>query len=420
MSQEINKKKNFNIFKSHMRGFMSYSTERSATIKSVKIGLVYRIAQILLLSYIVGWELMHNKGYQEFDTVSSVVTTKVKGQGFLANNLTIETNLKEKSNEYFENLFSLKSNVEYHMLDTADYVIPPNEYNSVFIMSNFLKTKQTQDRCPEESTKYKAICQNDSDCENLGSAANSWNGIPTGKCIRKDNKTNIKIFSWCPVEDENDRNEDQLIRNVLNFTIFIKNDIEFKKFKKKLRNVLPYHTNSYLQTCTYHEEYDPHCPIFQLNYILSLAEPDIKEKYLMMIKGGVILIEILWNCDFDFTTKCLPKYSFRRFDTKETNTASGFNFRFANRYRQNNIEVRELYKAFGLRFIINVSGLAGKFSIVPLMITIGAGIGLMSISVIVADCVLLHCTKKKRLYQEIKELDVNSVLEKNFSNSVRL
>lgn len=185
------------------------------------------------------------------------------------------------------------------------------------------------------------------------------------------------------------------------------------------RNVLPKHTNKYLQTCTYHREQDPYCPIFQLNYILSLAEPDEKEKYIMMIRGGVVLIEIIWTCDFDFGAPCLPEYGFRRFDSKDTNTASGFNFRFSNKYRINDTEIRELYKAYGLKFIINVSGQAGKFNIVPLMITIGAGLGLMSLSVIVADCVLLHCTKKKRLYQEIKELDINTVIE-NRVESVRL
>jgi hypothetical protein len=40
------------------------------------------------------------------------------------------------------------------------------------------------------------------------------------------------------------------------------------------------------------------------------------------------------------------------------------------------------------------------------MLTIGAGFGLMSISVIVADCVMLHCTKEKKLYQKMKELDI--------------
>jgi hypothetical protein len=37
----------------------------------------------------------------------------------------------------------------------------------------------------------------------------------------------------------------------------------------------------------------------------------------------------------------------------------------------NNAEYRNLYKAFGLRFIISVTGQAGRFSIIPLMITIG-------------------------------------------------
>lgn len=40
------------------------------------------------------------------------------------------------------------------------------------------------------------------------------------------------------------------------------------------------------------------------------------------------------------------------------------------------------------------------------MLTIGAGFGLMSISVIVADCVMLNCTKDKKFYQQMKELDI--------------
>lgn len=80
--------------------------------------------------------------------------------------------------------------------------------------------------------------------------------------------------------------------------------------------------------------------------------------------------------------------------------------RFANKYAYEGKEQRVLYKAYGIRIIINVSGTAGKFAIIPLMMTIGTGFGLMSISVIVADCVMLHCTKKKSLYQKIKEFDL--------------
>lgn len=86
-------------------------------------------------------------------------------------------------------------------------------------------------------------------------------------------------------------------------------------------------------------------------------------------------------------------------------------FRFSSKYMINGSEYRTLYKAFGLRFIISVSGIAGKFSILKLMITIGAGLGLMSISVLVADCVLLNFTQKKKLFHKLKELDAKEALE---------
>jgi hypothetical protein len=50
-----------------------------------------------------------------------------------------------------------------------------------------------------------------------------------------------------------------------------------------------------------------------------------------------------------------------RFDLqfKEKSASSGFNFRFSNKFKINNTDYRVLYKAFGLRFIISVSGTAG-------------------------------------------------------------
>ena len=69
-----------------------------------------------------------------------------------------------------------------------------------------------------------------------------------------------------------------------------------------------------------------------------------------------------------------------------------------------------MYKAYGVRIIINVNGHAGKFNIVPLLLTIGSGIGLLSLSVVIADCVMLNCTKDKGFYKKMKELDVKDGL----------
>ena len=81
--------------------------------------------------------------------MSSVVTTKVKGQGFVPINKLRDKSLNKSDPLYYEKLFSLNPNVSYKILDTADYIIPPNEYNSIFVMTNFIKTIQTQGYCDE-------------------------------------------------------------------------------------------------------------------------------------------------------------------------------------------------------------------------------------------------------------------------------
>jgi len=48
-------------------------------------------------------------------------------------------------------------------------------------------------------------------------------------------------------------------------------------------------------------------------------------------------------------------------------------------YERNGRLYRDLFKAYGIRFIIKVSGQAGKFAIVPLLLNIGSGIGLLAI-----------------------------------------
>jgi hypothetical protein len=58
-----------------------------------------------------------------------------------------------------------------------------------------------------------------------------------------------------------------------------------------------------------------------------------------------------------------------------------------------------------------VSGKAGMFSILPFMLTIGAGIGLLSLSELIADMFLLNCTDKKKYYKKIKQLKAKDTIE---------
>jgi hypothetical protein len=83
-----------------------------------------------LIVSLKSWELVLKKGYQASDQVSSTVTTKVKGLGYLNNTINLNDH-------------------KYNIYDTSDYVIPPNEYNSIFVMTNFIETQQSRGICEE-------------------------------------------------------------------------------------------------------------------------------------------------------------------------------------------------------------------------------------------------------------------------------
>ena len=91
------------------------------------------------------------------------MTTKVKGNGFIPINKTIDPYLIKSDLEYLQNQFVLNETFEYKILDTADFVIPPNEYNSIFIMTNFIRTEQNRQNCGKNSSNLKGWCPLEND-----------------------------------------------------------------------------------------------------------------------------------------------------------------------------------------------------------------------------------------------------------------
>jgi hypothetical protein len=79
------------------------------------------------------------------ETVTSSVRTKVKGDGFFP--IDARENLSKSDPEYYKKLFDFNPSFKYRIIDPGDYVIPPNEYNSLFIMTKFIKTEQVLDYC---------------------------------------------------------------------------------------------------------------------------------------------------------------------------------------------------------------------------------------------------------------------------------
>ncbi|XP_078403961.1 P2X purinoceptor 5 [Cetorhinus maximus] len=359
-----------------------YKTQKFVIAKNKNVGILYRVGQLVILGYLLGWVFLAKKGYQETDTsMESSVITKLKG--------VIQTNT---------------SDIGPRLWDVVDYVIPPQGDNVFFVMTNMLMTPdQTEGVCAEDSSIPDARCQNNSDCQ-PGEAVIAGNGVKTGRCL--SNGT-CEVYAWCPVESSKLPSK-PILGKAANFTVFIKNAIRFPKFNFAKKNTLETSDYSYLKNCQYDKTKNPYCPIFRLGEIVSWAGSNFQE---MAVEGGVIGIMIEWNCDLDKSpSKCNPTYSYTRLDnmSADRSITSGYNFRFAKYYKNGmGAEIRTLFKAYGIRFDIMVNGKAGKFSIIPTVINIGSGLALMGVGAFICDIILLYLIKKSTFYRGKKYEEVS-------------
>ncbi|CAF0789982.1 unnamed protein product [Rotaria sordida] len=366
--------------------FTEYETSKLVVINNPKYATLLRIIQILILLYSVIYLLIYEKGYQKQDTAPIfAVTLKVKGIGYVqtTENKTI-------------------------IIDVADYIIPASENNAIFIMTSFIQTDQTRSICAESKKVRGAKCKDDSDCFNK-TFTPYMNGRWTGRCLLPpdtnvaNETTNLtktptglcEYAGWCPPED--DEIPTLLVQGVFGFTIFMKNFIEFPEFDVKHKNMV-----DNLKPCIFHPKTNKDCPIFSIDYIMNEAEKNITERDLMLRHGGVIRMKADWDCNLDRDLKlCKPEYSFARLDVPfhEKPFSAGFNFRFSNFWKYNQTDFRVLTKAFGLRFIVSISGKAGKFDFITFTLNIGSLVGIFGLATFICDIVILHLSKKANAYR---------------------
>uniref|UniRef100_A0A2R9CEI4 P2X purinoceptor n=1 Tax=Pan paniscus TaxID=9597 RepID=A0A2R9CEI4_PANPA len=318
-----------------------YKTEKYVIAKNKKVGLLYRLLQASILAYLVVWVFLIKKGYQDVDTsLQSAVITKVKGVAF--------TNT---------------SDLGQRIWDVADYVIPAQN-----------------EGIPD------GACSKDSDCH-PGEAVTAGNGVKTGRCLRRENlaRGTCEIFAWCPLETSS-RPEEPFLKEAEDFTIFIKNHIRFPKFNFSKSNVMDVKDRAFLKSCHFGPK-NHYCPIFQLGSVIRWAGSDFQD---IALEGGVIGINIEWNCDLDkAASECHPHYSFSRLDNKlSKSVSSGYNFRFARYYRDAaGVEFRTLMKAYGIRFDVMVNGKGAFF----------------------CDLVLIYLIKKREFYRDKKYEEVRGL-----------
>nr|XP_061801396.1 P2X purinoceptor 5-like [Nerophis lumbriciformis] len=367
---------------------LNYKTEKYVIAENRKIGILFRIYQLAVLGYIIGWVFVMKKGYQEREeAIQSSVITKLKG-------VTLTNN----------------SESGLHLWSSEDYVIPPNGEQVFFVVTNYIETpNQRLGFCAESFKVPDGQCLSDDDCIE-GETVIAGHGIKTGLCINSTGT--CEIHAWCPVEYSK-RPTVPLLSQAENFTVYIKNFIRFPKFDFSKSNVLDNADDSYLKRCSYDHVDHPYCPIFRLGDLIKWAGHDFQD---MAAKGGSVGILIEWYCDLDKDySKCNPQYSFTRLDNNVNNSVtSGYNFRYAKYFKdQNGENFRTLYKVYGIRFDIMINGQAGKFNIIPTIIAIGSGVALLGIGAFVCDMILLYMMNTSSFYRNKKFEIINFKKERN-------
>lgn len=357
--------------------FFVYETTKSVVVKSWTVGIINRVAQLLIILYFICWVFLHEKAYQNRDTgIESTVMTKVKGLGTLNN----------------------------QVVDVADYVSPPQGSSTFCIITKMIVTaNQTQTRCPESEKRFS--CSSNANCTDR-SDAHLASGMLTGICLNSSSYDGqCEIQGWCPAE--NDQQTVNPMTEVENFTIFIKNSIRFPRFSVSRGSINSNLNSTEIKNCNYDAVKNPSCPIFKVGYILKQTNQlNITET------GGEIAINIAWKCDLDHGEEnCKPQFSFTRLDS-ESNISKGYNFRFAKYYKSaDGTEYRTLHKAYAIRFEIIVSGNAGKFNPVPFLINFVAALTSVGLATVFCDLILLNFLKGADVYKAKKFEEVSEVTQ---------
>lgn len=358
--------------------FFVYETTKSVVVKSWTIGIINRVAQLLIITYFVGWVFLYEKAYQVRDTaIESSVMTKVKGFGEYNNRI----------------------------MDTADYVTPTQGASVFCIITKLITTeRQIQGHCPESELKFK--CDQDNTCMKQKTKPSS-NGLLTGRCVNFNSSfKTCEIKGWCPAEID-DVQPDPMME-VENFTIFIKNSIRFPRFNFTKGNFLPSINSSYIKQCNFDFQRNMYCPIFKVGDVIRFAQQNFTT---LAKKGGVIGIKIAWLCDLDKADDdCKPTYSFTRLDamSEKSTVSPGYNFRYAKYFKmENGTEHRTLLKAYAIRFDVLVNGDAGKFDMIPTLINMVAAFTSVGVGTVLCDIILLHFLKGADQYKAKKFEEVS-------------
>jgi len=120
----------------------------------------------------------------------------------------------------------------------------------------------------------------------------------------------------------------------------------------------------------------------RLGDLLAMAGTNMKE---VQMRGALISVALMWRCDVGASRFCEPNTLVKRLDNGQ-----GFQQKRATYRRDaNGEEVRHATYLFGVRVLVDCSGIGRQASMPLIVVQIGSCIALLRVAMFVADFVML-------------------------------
>jgi len=341
-----------------------YYSVRFIRVENWKLALANYFIQFAIFAYIIIYQVILQKHYQIQEHFIGTISTKVKG---VAKWIDPQT----------------QQQIVY---DIYDAIVPPLEQDAVFIVTNVYSTpQQKRGICPGNDSSEK--CDARKRCIPNAFYAN---GISTGDCDL--NSGYCLLRTWCPVENRDTRADSKQLYNIENWSIYIKIVGEFPQFHVQFDNLAP--ANSTKPLIRYKN----------LWYVSDILK-ELNIKYEDIVVNGIIISgKYEFHCNLDDSIeKCDAQWKWTRLDSTDV-ASTGFNYRYIDTFHDyvNKVYSRTLNKVYGIRILINVVGTASKFDLITLVLTIGSGLGLLGVSKVICDLILIWLMPGAQTVRETK------------------
>mmetsp|Transcript_46032 Transcript_46032/g.103543 ORF Transcript_46032/g.103543 Transcript_46032/m.103543 type:complete len:426 (-) Transcript_46032:17-1294(-) len=321
--------------------YCAYRTPKIVRIRDRQLGCLYWSMVTVIIMYIIIF-VFHMEGrHTQQATGIGTVITKFKGKAFAGSKV----------------------------FDGPDLRFPVIEPSGAFIMTRRIVVKdQTQGSCVDWDNPTTCPCPKNGKCTD-------------GHC---------EVQGWCPtIGDFNTEKPPQgaLVENITGLessVLHISASIAFPSIGNRLfvMGNSPGAKNDF--------------KTIKLGDLLKTAQPPV-ELSDILLRGALISVAFFWNCDV--VTDCEPTVVIKRLDGGQ-----GFQQKRAWTKRMGNSTVRDAMYMFGLRILVDSSGVGRRVSIPLIVLQMGSCLALLRVASISADFIMLKLYSKQRgeAYQRCK------------------